>query len=48
MYILLILDHSKNENFINSLCCCYTEANILTNEENNQNFKFALQFARMI
>ena len=48
MYILSILDHSKSKNFINSLCCCYTEANIVTNEENDGNLKFAQQFVKMI
>ena len=28
--------------------CSYTVANIVTNEENGRNVKFALQFAKMI
>ena len=30
------------------LCCSYTEANIITNEENDRNLKFALQFVKII
>ena len=30
------------------VCCCYTEANIVTDEETGRNLKFAIQFAKKI
>ena len=48
--MLITIAGAANPNLSCALCCSYTVtvANIVTNEANNRNMQFALQFAKII